>query len=204
MPIGFCHDFLDLLPKLYKVILTPISLARAVAHKTPEVIICERSRAVHLASANRGLKKGWSYIARDCYRCMTSLVNVFDISHMRGNAFSISQTICCRAQSFWISLHSCWVEKFTVSSGLTSGTCARRFLLETFSEVGYKGFLYWIYNRWMRSDFLAVARALLSCVWGFFVNHIGHCVSPQVSWCAFVIGAVEVVVWRESGKWCFA
>ena len=46
-------DFLDLLSKLCKVILVPISVARAVAHKTPEVIICERSRAVHLASANR-------------------------------------------------------------------------------------------------------------------------------------------------------
>ena len=47
-------DFLDLLSKLYKVILTPTSVARTVAYKTSEVTICQRSRAVHLASANRG------------------------------------------------------------------------------------------------------------------------------------------------------
>ena len=47
------RDFLNLLSKLYKLILFLIFGAAVMGYPSPEVTICQRSRAVHLASANR-------------------------------------------------------------------------------------------------------------------------------------------------------
>ena len=47
------RDFLNLLSKLYKLIVFLIFGAAVVGYPSPEVTICQRSRAVHLAIANR-------------------------------------------------------------------------------------------------------------------------------------------------------